>query len=224
MWSHRRRDEPNSRTNLLTSLLDDSDTCAMDDDDDDDDDDNDDNAAGSDGDIRGVRHTRPKPKQKRKEVASDVDDLFGSLGFASSSAASAQHGVAPKGKRNVDMFAQQRFFPPDANTGLEDNFWGAVKIEDDELRDTPRTREGRNMAMKKRMAMRWLLAGIFSRAVAHVTALPWLTLLAIVVFVGVLLHAIGFWIVDQRQSWISRSGQGELEKFKPVLMDKVFSL
>ncbi|KAF9972648.1 hypothetical protein BGZ73_004212 [Actinomortierella ambigua] len=217
MWTYRRRDESHSRTSRPTSLLDDEDTYGMDDDDDDD-------AEGSDADIKSVRHTRSKPKHKRKESTSDVDDLFGSFGFASSSAAPVHRGLNQKNKRDVDMFGQQRFFPPDGNTGLEDNFWGAVKIEDDELREIPRTREGRNMAMKKRLAIRWLLVGVLSRAVAHVAAMPWITLLAILLFVGVLLHAIGFWIVDQRQSWIPRSGQGELKKFKPVLMDKVFSV
>ncbi|KAG0226354.1 hypothetical protein BGW42_003689 [Actinomortierella wolfii] len=223
MWSYRRREgshSDSSRPKSLLDYMDSHDVHELEDDDEDDDLDD------SDGGIRGIRGPRPKLKHRRKESTSDVEDIFGSFGF-SSSTASTHHRYSQKNNRDGEMFNQQRFFPPDANLGLEDNFWGAVKIADDELPDLPRTREGRNMAMKKRLAIRWLLVGFCSRAVAHYASVPSITLSAIILFVAVLLHAIGFWIVDERQSRNllgGKTGQGELEKFKPVLLDKVFSV
>lgn len=62
--------------------------------------------------------------------------------------------------------APQRYFPPEPETGLEDNFFGVVKIVDDYLPPTlePRTIAARNLMLKKRMARRWLTITIVCRS------------------------------------------------------------
>ncbi|CAO3571790.1 unnamed protein product [Mortierella alpina] len=67
-----------------------------------------------------------------------------------------------------EAFAAQRYFPPEPETGLEDNFFGVVKIVDDYLpqRQEPRTILGRDLMLKKRMARRWLLVVLLCRCVS----------------------------------------------------------
>jgi hypothetical protein len=65
-----------------------------------------------------------------------------------------------------EAFGAQRYFPPEPETGLEDNFFGIVKIVDDylPLQQEPRSITGRNLMIKKRIARRWLVLILLCRS------------------------------------------------------------
>ncbi|KAF9917349.1 hypothetical protein BX616_001292 [Lobosporangium transversale] len=102
-----------------------------------------------------------------------------------------------------DLFAAQRYFPPEPETGLEDNFFGIVKIVDDYLppQQGPRSIGGRNLMLKKRLARRWLILLLLCR-----TCFAWkfvfelsdaLSWASQAMFIGVVIHATAFWALDE---------------------------
>jgi len=85
--------------------------------------------------------------------ASEDSGPFGSFGRASLSEPSRFNSLS----NGQDAFGAQRFFPPEPETGLEDNFLGIVKIVDDYLppQPGPRNIASRNLVFKKRLARGW---------------------------------------------------------------------
>lgn len=90
------------------------------------------------------------------------DDVFSR--FSSMDTSGSRSGLTFDGR---EAFAAQTYFPPEPETGLEDNFLGVVKIVDDYLpqSQTPRTIAGRNLMMKKHKALYWLAAILLCRVV-----------------------------------------------------------
>ena len=80
---------------------------------------------------------------------------------------SSRIGETTKSFAGRGAIAPQRYFPPEPETGLEDNFFGVVKIVDDYLppASEPRTISARNLMLKKRMARRWLVLAVVCRIV-----------------------------------------------------------
>ncbi|KAF9355530.1 hypothetical protein BGX26_006436 [Mortierella sp. AD094] len=92
-----------------------------------------------------------------------TNDMFSSFGFGPTTA----HSTSNSYSKGSGAFAAQRYFPPEPETGLEDNFFGIVKIVDDYLppQQGPRSIAGRNLMLKKRMAQRWLSLLLFCRCI-----------------------------------------------------------
>ncbi|KAF9389463.1 hypothetical protein CPB97_011307 [Podila verticillata] len=137
-----------------------------------------------------------------------------------------------------EAFAAQTYFPPEPETGLEDNFLGVVKIVDDYLpqSQTPRTIAGRNLMLKKHKALYWLAAILLCRVVLALEINHWIwsrtQILAKALFICVILHATVFWIVVECQT--SRRPSKEMasdkkrtskaqDPFEPTTSDKVIS-
>ncbi|KAF9121351.1 hypothetical protein BGW39_010593 [Mortierella sp. 14UC] len=141
-----------------------------------------------------------------------------------------------------EAFAAQTYFPPEPETGLEDNFFGVVKIVDDYLppKQEPRTIDARNLMLKKRMARRWLVFVVLCRALTllkpdgmWVDKLLWTSHH---VFAVVLLHATAFWVLDESrafQRYLNRKPATTTDKktaaarpkdpFEPTPLDKICS-
>ncbi|KAF9193795.1 hypothetical protein BGZ50_007088 [Haplosporangium sp. Z 11] len=166
------------------------------------DDDDDDGYSGS----RGL-------SRRMGQSQSNENDLLSALGSAATTSRS-KSGWTVDGR---EPFAAQTYFPPEPETGLEENFLGVVKIVDDYLppRQEPRTILGRNLMLKKRMARRWLAIGIPCRCIMlWKTESFWLGVLQSIAqcaFVGVILHATAFWIFDGY-----RTIQHTFDKNKPT--------
>ncbi|KAH7032297.1 Ima1 N-terminal domain-containing protein [Linnemannia elongata] len=194
---------------------------------DDDDEDNDDNAR------RGTFG------QRGQNTGSD-SDLFGNSFSAMGRSSQARDSWTVDGR---EAFAAQTYFPPEPETGLEDNFFGVVKIVDDYLppKQEPRTIDARNLMLKKRMAKRWLVFILICRALSLLKPDgQWLDKLLWVshhVFAIVLLHATAFWVLDESralQRYWNRKPTKEAEKktavavkskdpFEPTPLDKICS-
>ncbi|KAG0046797.1 hypothetical protein BGZ89_005189, partial [Linnemannia elongata] len=193
----------------------------------DDDEDNDDNAR------RGTFG------QRGRDTGSD-SDLFGNSFSAMGRSSQARDSWTVDGR---EAFAAQTYFPPEPETGLEDNFFGVVKIVDDYLppKQEPRTIDARNLMLKKRMAKRWLVFILICRALSLLKPDgQWLDKLLWVshhVFAIVLLHATAFWVLDESralQRYWNRKPTKEAEKktavavkskdpFEPTPLDKICS-
>ncbi|KAF9562533.1 hypothetical protein EC968_005203 [Mortierella alpina] len=126
-----------------------------------------------------------------------------------------------------EAFAAQRYFPPEPETGLEDNFFGVVKIVDDYLpqRQEPRTIVGRDLMLKKRMARRWLIVAVDR----WTTMFRWIGQL---VFAAGILHASAFWVVGEYhilQHYLDKDSKGKAsaskahDPFQPTYGDRACS-
>ncbi|KAG9323470.1 hypothetical protein KVV02_007795 [Mortierella alpina] len=137
-----------------------------------------------------------------------------------------------------EAFAAQRYFPPEPETGLEDNFFGVVKIVDDYLpqRQEPRTILGRDLMLKKRMARRWLIVALLCRCVSLLEAVDrWTTMfrwIGQLVFAAGILHATAFWVVGEyhfMQHHLDKNLKDKAnvskthDPFQPTFGDKVCS-
>ncbi|KAG0207969.1 hypothetical protein BGX33_006521 [Mortierella sp. NVP41] len=193
-----------------------------------DDDDDDDN----DNDVRrGVLGQR-----RRNEGLNS--DFYGNSFSAMGRSSQVRDSWTVDGR---EAFAAQRYFPPEFETGLEDNFFGVVKIVDDylPLKQEPRTIHARNLMLKKRMAKRWLFFVVLCRALSllkpdglWVDKLLWLSHH---VFAVVLVHATAFWLLDESRAlqryWNRKPTTGAEKKaavkskdpFEPTPLDKFCS-
>ncbi|KAF9283270.1 hypothetical protein BGZ68_005454 [Mortierella alpina] len=137
-----------------------------------------------------------------------------------------------------EAFAAQRYFPPEPETGLEDNFFGVVKIVDDYLPQPqePRTIVGRDLMLKKRMARRWLIVVLLCRCVSLLEAVDrWTTMFRWVgqlVFAAGILHATAFWLVGEyhiMQHHLDKNSKQKTgvskahDPFQPTFGDTVYS-
>ncbi|KAI8597965.1 Ima1 N-terminal domain-containing protein [Dissophora ornata] len=138
-----------------------------------------------------------------------------------------------------EPFAAQRYFPQERETGLEDNFFGIVKIVDDYLppQEGPRSIIGRNLMLKKRLARRWAIVILLCRGVAFWNAIVgWssgLDWICQAVYVGVMLHATAFWILDEyravrryfekKHEPANKKSPAAADPFDPTTMDKLSS-
>ncbi|KAF9298444.1 hypothetical protein BGZ74_009376 [Mortierella antarctica] len=165
--------------------------------------------------------------RSRLKSYSGHDDVFSRL--SSMDTSGSRSGLTFDGR---EAFAAQTYFPPEPETGLEDNFLGVVKIVDDYLpqSQTPRTIAGRNLMMKKHKAPYWLAATLLSR-VDHWVWSP-VQMLAKYLFVCVILHATVFWIVVEYQTSKSPSKEKPSDRkrtskaqdpFEHTASDKVIS-
>ncbi|KAF9311270.1 hypothetical protein BG003_007586 [Podila horticola] len=161
------------------------------------------------------------------------DDVFSR--FSSMDTSGSRSGLTFDGR---EAFAAQTYFPPEPETGLEDNFLGVVKIVDDYLpqSQTPRTIAGRNLMMKKHKALYWLAAILLCRVVLALEIDHWvwspLQMLVKALFVCAILHATVFWIVVEYQTSKRPSKEKPVDKkrtskaqdpFEPTTSDKVIS-
>ncbi|KAG0019764.1 hypothetical protein BGZ80_005305 [Entomortierella chlamydospora] len=171
-------------------------------------------------------------------ISMDTDhtnDIFSSFGFGSTTA----HSTGNSYSKGSGSFAPQRYFPPEPETGLEDNFLGIVKIVDDYLppQQGPRSIAGRNLMLKKRMARRWLSLLLFCRCIVLWRALSggwkldWVTQ---VIFAGAILHAAAFWFLDEYRllkryldkessSLETKKTSNDIDPFEPTVIDRVCS-
>ncbi|KAG0371892.1 hypothetical protein BGX24_001022 [Mortierella sp. AD032] len=194
--------------------------------DDDDDDDNDNNVR------RGVF------AQGRRDTGMD-SDLFGNSFSSLGRPSQTRDSWTVDGR---EAFAAQTYFPPEPETGLEDNFFGVVKIVDDYLppKQEPRTIDARNLMLKKRMARRWFVFVVLCRTLTllkpdgmWVDKLLWTSHH---VFAAALLHATAFWILDESravQRYLNRKPATSTDKktvavkskdpFEPTSLDKICS-
>ncbi|KAG9068916.1 hypothetical protein KI688_011212 [Linnemannia hyalina] len=195
--------------------------------DDDDDEDNDNNAR------RGAFG------QRRRDAGSD-SDLFSNSFSAMGRSNQARDSWTVDGR---EAFAAQTYFPPEPETGLEDNFFGVVKIVDDYLppKQEPRTIDARNLMLKKRMARRWLVSILICRVLSLLKPDGlWLDKLLWAshhVFAIALLHATAFWVLDESRAlqryWNRKPTKGAEKKtadavkskdpFEPTPLDKICS-
>ncbi|KAF9116418.1 hypothetical protein BGX27_002777 [Mortierella sp. AM989] len=153
--------------------------------------------------------------------ADHTDTMFSSFGLGPTSSRSENNSNT----NGRGAFAAQRYFPPEPETGLEDNFFGIVKIVDDYLppQQGPRSIAGRNLMLKKRMARRWLgTMGGGSR----------LDLVGQAIFIGVILHATAFWLLDEyrllrryldKESIDKKKSARDMDPFEPTTMDRICS-
>ncbi|KAI1309965.1 hypothetical protein EDD11_003945 [Mortierella claussenii] len=168
----------------------------------------------------------------------DDDSFFTSTNRLSNAQDTSSHSW-DSGER--DAFAAQRYFPPEPETGLEDNFFGIVKIVDDYLppQAGPRSIVGRNLMLKKRMARRWLALIVLCRCNAiwktlegEWSILDWISQ---AVFVGVMLHVATFWALDEYRTMRrhldrNTASTGKIkpsatpDPFEPMVLDDVCSL
>ncbi|KAG0049803.1 hypothetical protein BGZ83_005391 [Gryganskiella cystojenkinii] len=138
------------------------------------------------------------------DLDADIKPSWGSFGSSSRMGDIDRGGTF--GTRGV--IAPQRFIPPEPETGLEDNFFGVVKIVDDYLPVNlePRTISARNLMLKKRMARRWIvLAVVFRLAPALMEGASWdsqLRGVCILGYIAVVGHATAFWVLDEYHSFI----------------------
>lgn len=114
--------------------------------------------------------------QRRRDAGSD-SDLFGNSFSAMGRSNQNRDSWTVDGR---EAFAAQTYFPPEPETGLEDNFFGVVKIVDDylPLKQEPRTIDARNLMLKKRMAKRWLVFILLCRALSLLKVLLVIALLS----------------------------------------------
>ncbi|KAI7816739.1 Ima1 N-terminal domain-containing protein [Gamsiella multidivaricata] len=167
------------------------------------------------------------------ETDNDHLSSFGSSSMNDSS----KNGWAVDGR---EAFAAQRYFPPEPETGLEDNFFGVVKIVDDYLPPSPEPRSivGRNLMLKKRMARLWLALMLLCRSEVLWKAMgiwswqqDWARQ---ALFIAVMLHATAFWILDEYRtvgryldkkpaSAGKNNAPGSADPFEPRIIDKVCS-
>ncbi|KAF9425863.1 hypothetical protein BGZ94_007160, partial [Podila epigama] len=161
----------------------------------------------------------------------DMFSRFGSMGTQGS------RGEFTADRR--EAFAKQTYFPPEPETGLEDNFLGVVKIVDDYFppNPTPRTIAGRNLMMKKRKVLLWIALVVLCRVVpfikTKVDAQVWSIIQwpVKILFVCTILHATSFWIVTEYQMLQNRPStkksadkkQTPHDPFEPTTTDKMFS-
>ncbi|GJJ71086.1 hypothetical protein EMPS_03436 [Entomortierella parvispora] len=121
---------------------------------------------------------------------------------------SSRIGENSKSYAGRGAIAPQRYFPPEPETGLEDNFFGVVKIVDDYLppASEPRTIAARNLMLKKRMARRWLVLAVVCRlAPLWMDNSSWgaqLSTACTCGFVAVLAHATAFWVLDEYRAFM----------------------
>ncbi|KAF9928457.1 hypothetical protein FBU30_002359 [Linnemannia zychae] len=166
-------------------------------------------------------------------------DIFGHSFSAMGRSSQARDGWTVDGR---EAFAAQTYFPPEPETGLEDNFFGVVKIVDDYLppKQAPRTIDARNLMIKKRMAKRWLVLIVVCRALSLLQPdghwLDNLLWASHFIFIAVLLHAAAFWALDESrafQRYLNQKPVSRTEKttaavqpcdpFAPTLLDKICS-
>ncbi|KAG0032222.1 hypothetical protein BGZ81_011401 [Podila clonocystis] len=204
-----------------------------------------DSASDQDDDLLGSTRRRRYPgmgtdlddddedDKSRFKSYSGHDDVFSR--FSSMDTSGSRSGLTFDGR---EAFAAQTYFPPEPETGLEDNFLGVVKIVDDYLpqSQTPRTIAGRNLMMKKHKALYWIATILFCRVVLALEIDHWvwspLQVLAKSLFVCVILHATVFWIVVEYQTSKRPSKEKPSDKkrtskahdpFEPTASDKVIS-
>ncbi|KAG0301014.1 hypothetical protein BGZ98_008688 [Dissophora globulifera] len=176
-------------------------------------------------------------RRESTDFDADADSQLLSA-FGRSSATDLGWGSAATEGR--EPFAAQRYFPQGRETGLEDNFFGIVKIVDDYLppQEGPRTIAARNLMLKKRMARRWVIALLLCRSSVVLKALgKWpsgLDWTLQLLYVGLMLHATAFWIVDEYRAMRrffdktapsdSKNGsRSTADPFEPTALDKVCS-
>ncbi|KAF8933449.1 hypothetical protein BGZ47_010867 [Haplosporangium gracile] len=177
--------------------------------------------------------------QRRRDAGSD-SDLFGNSFSAMGRSNQVRDSWTVDGR---EAFAAQTYFPPEPETGLEDNFFGVVKIVDDYLppRQEPGTIDARNLMLKKRMARRWLVLILICRVLSMLKPDgQWLDKLLWTshhVFAIVLLHATAFWVLDESralQRYLHRKPSKNAERktavavkskdpFEPTSLDKICS-
>ncbi|KAF9437063.1 hypothetical protein BGZ76_002081 [Entomortierella beljakovae] len=140
---------------------------------------------------------RPRSPLSMDTDTDNTGNMFSSFGFGATPSYSGSSNSNGK-----EIFAPQRYFPPEPETGLEDNFFGIVKIVDDYLppQQGPRSIAGRNLMIKKRMAQRWLILISACRCIAlwkgqfGDSSYSWIIQ---TIYLGVILHATIFWCLDE---------------------------
>ncbi|KAG0342042.1 hypothetical protein BG004_005777 [Podila humilis] len=156
---------------------------------------------------------RFKSYSNRNQYDNDADDVFSQ--FRSMGSFGSKSGMTIDGR---EAFAAQTYFPPEPETGLEDNFLGVVKIVDDYVppSQTPRTIAGRNLMMKKQKAPFWMALIVLTRIIVGLDGSeiehwmwPWIQLVSKGLFVGAVLHAAVFWIVDVYQTIVTPAQTGK---------------
>ncbi|KAF9400464.1 hypothetical protein BGX21_004240 [Mortierella sp. AD011] len=158
-----------------------------------------------------------------------TNDIFSSFGFGSTTA----HSTGNSYSKGSGSFAPQRYFPPEPETGLEDNFLGIVKIVDDYLppQQGPRSIAGRNLMLKKRMARSYCIS-VSMKALSGGWKLDWV---AQVIIAGAILHAAAFWFLDEYRllkryldkessSIEKKKTSNDIDPFEPTMIDRVCSV